>query len=182
MMFNHIPNLTGYGDGEDNQDSEIRLIVIVKMGEMEISTRPDVILTTYSLGSCLGVTVYDPEVQIGGMIHCMLPLSKADKQNGNTKPEMYVDTGVSKLLQNLFKKGAQRERLIIKVAGAATLLDEKGYFRIGERNHAVLRKILWKNNLLISAEDVGGSRPRTMSLEIASGRTWIRTGDKIKEL
>lgn len=164
------------------EEAGYRVIINVGMGEMEISARPEVILTTYSLGSCVGVTVYDPRVQVGGMIHCMLPLSKADTRKSDDRPEMYVDTGVTMLLQGVFNLGAVRDRLIVKVAGASRILDQGGYFKIGERNYAVLRKVLWKNNLLITADETGGSKPRTMSLEIATGRTWIRSGDELWEI
>ncbi len=168
---------------EDNgTENGYRVIVNVGMGEMEISSRPEVVLTTYSLGSCVGVTLYDPIIRVGGMIHCMLPLSKADIRKSTDRPEIYVDTGMALFLQTMFDHGAIRDRLVVKVAGASQILDQGGFFKIGERNYAMLRKVLWKNNLLIASEEVGGAKPRTMSLEIATGRTWIRTGDEITEL
>lgn len=169
-------------DEDSAPETGYRVIVNVGMGEMEISSKLEVILTTYSLGSCVGVTFYDPVIRAGGMIHCMLPLSKADIKKSDDRPEMFVDTGVTLLLQGMFNLGAVRDRLIVKVAGASRILDQGGYFKIGERNNAVLRKVLWKNNLLIAADETGGSRPRTMSLEIATGRTWIRSGDELWEV
>jgi chemotaxis receptor (MCP) glutamine deamidase CheD len=40
----------------------------------------------------------------------------------------------------------------------------------------MLRQLLWKNGVLISGEDVGGSVSRTLSLEIATGAVRIRSG------
>ena len=177
-----LKRLTMRPEEDIGTEAGYRVIVNVGMGEMEISSRLEVILTTYSLGSCVGVTLYDPVLQVGGMIHCMLPLSKADIRKSTDRPEMYVDTGMGLLLQSMFNHGAIRDRLIVKVAGASRILDQGGYFKIGERNYAILRKVLWKNNLLIASEEVGGAIPRTMSLEIATGRTWIRTGDELREI
>jgi len=97
-------------------------------------------------------------------------------------PPMFVDTGVPALLQTLFDMCAERRLLVAKVAGCAQLLDEKKLFRIGERNHTVLRKILWKNDILIAAEDVGGAAPRTMSLHMDTGMTVLKIRGREVEL
>jgi chemotaxis protein CheD len=142
---------------------------------MKVTNQRSDVIVTYSLGSCVGVTLYDPEACVGAMIHCMLPLSKVDHAKAEVRPFMFVDTGVPRLLQAVFDLGAQRKRLICKVAGGASLLDEKKLFRIGERNYTVLRKILWKNDILIDAEDIGGQKARTMYLYMATGQTTIKS-------
>lgn len=149
---------------------------------MRISNSPDDVLVTYSLGSCVGLALYDPVMCVGGLIHCMLPLSKIDPQKAKDKPQMFVDKGVPALMSALFDLGAQKKNLIAKVAGAAKLLDEKGTFRIGERNYTILRKVLWKNDILIAAEDVGASIPRTMYLYMDTGRIIIKSRGKESEL
>jgi len=154
----------------------------IGISEMKVSSRPEDILVTYSLGSCIGVSLYDPAIQVGGLIHCMLPLSKIDPPKAEANPCMFTDTGVALLLQAVFDMGAERKRLVAKVAGAASFLDEKEMFRIGERNYTVLRKILWKNDILIAAEDIGGTISRTMYLYIAGGQTVVKSGGREVEL
>ena len=149
--------------------------IVIGIAEMAVSNNPDDTLVTYSLGSCLGVAIHDPALKIGGMIHCMLPLSKVDPEKAAERPAMFVDTGLPLLLTELFQLGMTRSRAIIKVAGSASVLDIKDLFRIGERNYTVLRKILWKNNMLIAAEDVGGSISRTIRLEIETGKFVVRS-------
>jgi chemotaxis protein CheD len=155
---------------------------IIGISEMKVSNKADDALITYSLGSCLGLTVYDPKVKIGGLIHSMLPLSKIDPEKAKKTPQMFVDTGVPLLLQEMYNIGAKRSRLIVKVAGCGQLLDDKKLFKIGERNYTVLRKILWKNNLLIEAEDIYGTASRTMILELSTGKTTIKSGGEVREL
>ena len=46
----------------------------------------------------------------------------------------------------------------------------------------VLRKLLWKNGILLAAEDVGGSFSRTMWLETATGRTRLKRQGSIIDL
>ncbi len=158
------------------------MIHTVSASEMQTTNVPTDVLVTYSLGSCAGLSLYDPVAGVGGLIHCMLPLSKIDHDKARKTPEMFVDTGVPALLQKLFNMGAQRKRLIAKVAGCAQLLDEKRLFKIGERNHTVLRKVLWKNDILIAAEDIGGNVPRTMFLYMDSGATILKIRGQEVEL
>ena len=154
----------------------------IGISEMKISTQQDDVLITYSLGSCVGLALYDPVARIGGLIHCMLPLSKIDPAKAQLNPMMFTDTGVPALIQGMLDLGAQKKNLVAKVAGAASLLDDKGTFKIGERNYIVLRKVLWKNNILIAADDTGGSIPRTMLLYMDSGRVLLRSRGEEKEL
>jgi chemotaxis protein CheD len=155
---------------------------IIGISDMKISSNEDDVLITYSLGSCLGLTLWDPVANIGGLLHCMLPLSKIDPDKAKVKPFMFADSGISIMLQNFFDKGATRKNLVVKAAGCASLLDQKKIFKIGERNLAVLRRILWKNNILIQSHDVGGHISRTMSLYVGSGITTIKSGGEVVEL
>ncbi len=148
--------------------------VTVGIGEMAVSASPDEVLVTYALGSCLAVTFYDPVLRIGGMAHCMLPLSRIDTDKARENPFMFVDAGVPALLTEMFRRGCRKKDLITRVAGAARTLDNANLFRIGERNCAVFRKIMWKNGMLIHAEDIGGDRARTLSLVIATGQLMVR--------
>lgn len=156
--------------------------LIVGISEMVISTEPSTVLTTYSLGSCLGLTVYDPVALIGGMIHCMLPLSSLDPAKAREKPAMFVDVGVPALFAAFFRAGGSRSRMIVKAAGCAQILDPSGHFRIGERNFLVLNKLLTKNNIELTSQSTGGSVSRTMQLEISTGRTTIKSPGIVVEI
>jgi chemotaxis protein CheD len=149
---------------------------------MKISKNTDDVLVTYSLGSCVGLALYDPVAKIGGLVHCMLPLSSIDPAKAKNNPCMFTDTGVPTLIQEMLNVGAVKNRLIAKVAGAASLLDEKGTFKIGERNYIVLRKVLWKNNILIAADETGGTIPRTVFLYMDTGRTTVKSRGEEREL
>lgn len=170
------------GNNASRQAGAIVVTHTVGIADMQTTSQPNDVLVTYSLGSCIGLTLFDPVAGVGGMLHCMLPLSKIDRAKADRNPYMFTDTGVPAMLQAVFDMGAERRRAVAKVAGAASLLDENGLFRIGERNYTVLRKILWKNNILIAAEDVGGTVARTMYLHMQTGQTVIRSCGKEAEL
>ncbi len=150
----------------------------IGIAELAVSTDVEATLITYALGSCVGVALYDRELRAGGMVHCMLPLSKRHKERAAQRPLMFVDTGVGILLQKMFDLGARRKSLQAKLAGGAGLINSTDQFRIGERNIVVARKILWKNNVMLSGEEVGGSKSRTMVLGINDGRCCVRTAGK----
>lgn len=153
--------------------------VVVDIAGMQISRDPADTLVTYSLGSCLGVTIYDPQIRLGGMVHCMLPLSKVDPAKAEVRPYMFVDTGVSRMLTELYDLGLRKARAVVNVAGGAQILDQKNVFNIGERNITVLRKLLWKNGLLMNVQSTGGKVSRTIALDIDSGRFTIKSAGSV---
>ena len=147
----------------------------IGIGEMKVVSWEDSWIVTHALGSCLGITLHDPVAKVSGMVHVMLPLSKIDPLKARRKPCTFVDTGVSRMFSEAYKLGARKERIALKVAGGAEILDQNGRFRIGQRNYSALRKLLWKNGILIEAEDVGGSLSRTMMLHAGSGKVEVRS-------
>ena len=153
---------------------------IIGIADLKITNREDDVLVTYSLGSCLGITGYDPLAKVGGLIHIMLPDSTIDV-SADKNLYKYVDTGIPQLFKECYKLGAVKQRMIVKIAGGAQIMDNNGFFNIGQRNLAAARKMLWKNNVLVSAEDVGGSISRTIRLYMTTGELQISTGmQKVK--
>ncbi len=152
-----------------------RVLRVVGVSDMCVSSDPADTIITYSLGSCIGLTLFDPEAGVGGMLHSLLALSRMDRAKAEANPFMFTDTGATRLIQALLDMGASKSRLLAKVAGAASPLDVRGSFQIGERNYTVLHKVLWKNGILIAGEDVGGKRPRTMTLYMDSGITTVKS-------
>jgi chemotaxis protein CheD len=151
---------------------------------MKVSSNEGDTLITYALGSCLGITVYDPVAKVGGMIHIMLPNSSVNPEKAKQNPLMFVDTGVPELFRTCYKAGAKKERLELKVAGGASTQgnESEDQFQIGKRNFLMLRKLLWKNNVLIKSWDVGETYSRTMSLDMSTGEVNLKINNKTTDL
>jgi chemotaxis protein CheD len=149
--------------------------VVVDIADLAVTSDPGDALITYSLGSCIGLAVWDPVAHVGGMLHYMLPESQLSPEKARSNPAMFCDTGVPKLFRAAYELGAVKNRLVIKVAGGSQLLDDHGTFNIGKRNYLALRKIFWKNGVMIKAENVGGSLSRTLKLDIGSGTVTIKS-------
>jgi len=156
--------------------------IVVGVADCKIAASAGEELTTYALGSCIGLAVYDPVAHVGGLLHYMLPDSSIDPAHGSENPYKFADTGIPLLLERVRVRGASKRRLIVLVAGAADMLTGIGGFDIGKRNYLALRKALWKSGLLIHGESVGGNQSRTIRLEIGSGNLWLQESAGKREL
>lgn len=146
----------------------------VGVADMTVHAANDGDVVTHALGSCIGVTIWDPVASVGGMLHFMLPLSSTNPERARDTPAMFADTGVPLLFRRAYELGACKERLIVCAAGGAEVLGGETQFRIGSRNRTMLRKLFWKNNVMIRAEDCGGNDSRAMSLSLRDGTVTIR--------
>ncbi len=149
--------------------------ITIGVGDLAVSNQPGNELVTYSLGSCIGVLIHDPIAKVGGLLHLMLPDAELNKERAQKQPGVFASTGVPLLFRRSYDLGAKKGRLRVVVVGGSQVMDASGHFNIGKRNYAAVRKIFWRNNVLIDAEDVGGNVNRTVGLEVGSGRIWIKT-------
>jgi chemotaxis protein CheD len=148
--------------------------ILVDISDASVSDQPGDVLTTYSLGSCIGVALYDNATHIGGLLHYQLPDSKIDPEKAKGVPFMFADTGMALMLDKMVSMGVTKKRLNVRIAGGASMSAGPKGFDIGKRNYLAIRKILWKHGLFIDAEDIGGSSPRNMYLNIEDGSLTIR--------
>lgn len=157
--------------------------LIVGISDIKVSNNAGDVIITYALGSCIGIVVFDPIAKVGGMLHYMLPESTLDQNKARENPEMFADTGIPLLFKSCYKLGADKKRMIVKAAGGASILDDTNFFRIGQKNIMAMRKIFWKNNVMIDEEDTGLNYNRTIRLGISTGKVFVRSsGGEMKEL
>ncbi|MBE0537341.1 MAG: chemotaxis protein CheD [Phycisphaerae bacterium] len=147
---------------------------IVNVSDAKVSSDPANVIVTYSLGSCIAVSLYDQTARVGGMLHYQLPSSGMEPERASEKPFMFADTGMELLIDKLVSMGGVKKRMHVKIAGGAAMDTGPKGFDIGKRNHLAIRKVLWKHGMFIDAEDVGGSWPRNMSLDLESGAVIVK--------
>ncbi len=148
---------------------------VVDISDAKASSEQDEVLMTYSLGSCIGVALYDPAAHIGGMLHYQLPSASLDKPKAEKFPFMFADTGMELLINKLLQMGANKKRINVKIAGGASMSSGPKGFDIGKRNYLSIRKVLWQNGLFIDGEDIGGTSPRNMYLHLNDGQVTVRS-------
>ncbi|MCL5960864.1 MAG: chemotaxis protein CheD [Chloroflexi bacterium] len=150
--------------------------VAVGIGGLHVTKDSSSILVAYGLGSCIGVSAYDPVAKVGGLAHVMLPNSKeAARQPTSNK---FADVAVPTLIRELVKLGAAQSRLVCRIAGGAQMLNAPGHlngFKIGERNIEAVLQALQQYKITPRASHTGGSQGRTMRFFIDTGRVFVRT-------
>jgi chemotaxis protein CheD len=148
-------------------------VIAVGLGDLALSTSQD--LVAYSLGSCIGICLWDPVVKVAAMAHVVLPAAPAGRVR---TPGKFGDTAVPALLAALDRAGAQKFRLQCKIAGGAAVLAIGGggsLPKIGDRNIEAVKAALEKSRIQIHGEQTGGNQGRTVRLDPISGRVLVRT-------
>ncbi len=143
--------------------------LIVGVADMKVSNDPETVLVTYSLGSCIGIAIYDPAVRVAGLLHFMLPESSLDAAKARRNPFMFADTGIPRLFKSAYQLGGSKHRMRVIMVGGAQVLDQQGFFNIGNRNQMAVRKIFHRNNVIVDFADIGGNANRTMRLAVKDG-------------
>jgi chemotaxis protein CheD len=144
-------------------------VVNVTIGGCVLSSATDEMLVTV-LGSCVSACVRDPVLNIGGMNHFMLPGRPLGAVPINDFMYRYGHFAMEKLMNDLFIRGAKRERLEIKLYGGARLL--KARTSIGDDNISFVRNYLKEEGFIAASEDLGGLFPRRVNYFPATGRVF----------
>lgn len=153
-------------------------MIKVGMADLKVCKYPDA-LTTLGLGSCVGVALYDPVTKVSGLLHCMLPDSTAIRNNSNLAK--FADTGIDELIKEMITQGANKSRLVAKLAGGAqmfALQATNDSLRVGERNSEAARKKLKEHNIRVISEDCGLSYGRTVEFYSETGDYVIKAVGK----
>ena len=153
-------------------------MIKVGMADLNVCVSPDSI-TTLGLGSCVGIALRDPVTKIGGLAHVMLPDSTTIRNNTNIPK--FADTGIEELVRQVVAKGANRGRLVAKIAGGAQMFafqSKNEMVRVGERNVEATKKKLAQLKIPILAEDTGNNYGRTVIFYPETGDFVIRAVGK----
>jgi chemotaxis protein CheD len=148
--------------------------VAVGIGQLAVTKDPAAVLVAYGLGSCVGLSIFDPAAKVAGMVHVLLPDSEG---KAVPEPGKFADTGVDALLRQMAELGALKARMVVKAVGGASVLGAANAekFKIGDRNAEAIQRRLRHHGLRLVAQDLGGVRGRTLELHASSGRTFVRT-------
>lgn len=153
-------------------------VIKVGMADLKVARDPDV-LTTLGLGSCIGLTLYDPVTKVGGLLHYMLPDSTKLKNNNNLAK--FGDTGIQELLRQMIAAGASQRRLVSKIAGGACMFEVSGLSAVGNvgaRNAEQAKLMLNELHIPLIAEDTGLNFGRTVELDCSNGNFVIKAVGK----
>lgn len=151
--------------------------LVVGIADMKMA-RQNGMLITYALGSCIGICLYDPLIQLAALVHIMLPLNM---ETGRKSPLKYADTGIRETLRCMEQQGGRRARIVAKIAGGARMFETPGggsLGNIGQRNIESTHMVLKKEGIRLLREDVGGTVARTLLFDVTTGQACVRSYGK----
>ncbi len=149
--------------------------VIIGVGDLAVSDDPGRVLSTYALGSCVGLVAYEPYLKVGGILHLMLPDSTISPVKAAAHPAMFADTGLPQFFRLLASFRARAPCLQLLIAGGANVILGHDPFCIGERNVRATVDFLTRHGFEIRQAEIGGSVNRTLHLVLATGQVTVKS-------
>jgi chemotaxis protein CheD len=154
--------------------------IMVDVGTMAVSTSPEEVLSTSApVGSCVAVCLWEADAQVSGLLHFLLPDSKSDPAQAESRPGAFADTGLMVLLDEAARHGAKKSRCKVWLVGGAQVGgDQSEAIKLAKRNILAARSALWKAGILLDREEVGGTKHRKATLSVSGGQLFM----KVEEL
>jgi len=152
---------------------------MVRMGELAISDTPGDVLVSLGLGSCIGLAVVDKRAGVAGLAHIVLPAT-----TGAPKPEAmnkFADHAVPALVDGMVERGASRVFMQASLVGGASMFAGAG-LEVGARNADAVRELVTGRRVPVVAEAVGGSKGRTVKVDVTSGAVSVREAGGTEEV
>ena len=146
--------------------------IIVGIGDIKMGKEPAIIRT--SLGSCIGVCLYNSQQKVGAMLHCMLPTAGDNRQKPDFRAAKYADSGLELMVADLKKNyGIGTNQLTAKIFGGAAMLKAIS-MNIGQNNEDSVRAVLKSFNIPIAAAKTGGDKGYQIDFDLAKGTVICR--------
>ena len=153
-------------------------IIYVHTGEVKTSANGTV-LKSSPIGSCIAIAAFDPLGQIGAMAHFMLPgKAPVDKDYEKAK---YASNALKELITGMGMLGANKKNIEVCIVGGANVMKRKDN-TIADENIVSALSLLQKRHIKIRARSIGGTKRRSVSLNMESGRVSYTVGDGDEKL
>ena len=135
------------------------------------------------LGSCISITLWHPELRVGGMCHFTLPKYPGKDMAGRELDGRYADD-----VMTLFKHAVKKNRTDIKeyeakIFGGGNMMRDKTQNiedSIGTKNATAAMNLLMQEEVPILVAHVGEFGHRRLVFDVDSGNVWVRHTDNDK--
>lgn len=161
---------------QDQKDAPIE--IVVPPGDCRFSTDPNCRLITRRIESCIAVAVHVPKLKLAALLRFLAPNSTADPARtkaGQTNPWLFGDTGIPLLFARLRSIGLANQDLSVYAIGGAVAAEEDASGPSGKSNDLTMRRLLWREGVLLAGDDTGGHAARSVWLDAGTGRIIVRT-------
>lgn len=149
--------------------------VFLKPGEYFVGDAAHRIRTL--LGSCVSVTLWSPQRQVGAMSHFLLA---ERKRIAPDRPELdgrYGDEALRLMLDELRRFDVLPADCQAKIFGGGEMFPDRqasGFMAIGRRNGEAARGLLQAQGIEVVSESLFGTGHRQIVFEVSSGHVWSR--------
>lgn len=147
--------------------------IFLHPGEWYFGDRATRLRTT--LGSCVAVTLWHPQLQVGGMCHYMLP---GTSEPGGSLNARYGEDALRLMIEEVRRLRSAPGAYEAKLFGGANMFDVgPGGSSVARRNIRAAETLAHRYNLNVVGRSLGGSVYRQLVFDIENGDVWVRQGD-----
>ncbi len=137
------------------------------------------------LGSCVAISLWHPQLRVGGLCHYMLPTRNLHSRHGHAGHGHGghggqldggdADEAMYLLLRAMRAAGARPQEFEAKLFGGGRMYgDETVGSDVPHRNVAAGRALVHQHGLRLRAEHLGGQGHRNLFFELWSGDVYLR--------
>ncbi len=127
------------------------------------------LLCIEKIASGVGVVFFNPRYKFAAGFHVLRGISEG---NWPGNPCYFADTAVDHVIQEFEKRGIPLD-LSIAIAGGATLLASSNMGSLGPSIVQSVKDVLSARNLPVKLENVGGTKIRSIILNVDEGKIKI---------
>src|SRR5581483_7961869 len=138
------------------QQADIAADLLVAADECRFTTDADCRLISRDLRSSVAVAVHAPKIGLAALLRFSRPDSE---EASETNPWACADTAIPLFFAAVREMGVEYRDLSVYAAGGAFDTAE------GKSNVLALRRLLWREGILLKGSDTGGNVSRSLWLE-----------------
>lgn len=140
------------------------------------------------LGSCISITVWHPQLLIGGMCHYMLPTR--NRPRSATPDGRYGDEVLELFMKEIRAAGTRPGEYEVKLFGGSNMFtgaEKVCHMKnncsnpftisckdVSCRNRLSARLLVERHGFAVKAENLGGTQPHNVIFDLWSGHVWIK--------
>jgi len=127
------------------------------------------------LGSCVSITLWEPQRRVGAMSHFLL--AGRSSAPGAALDARYGEEALTLMLRELAQVGVSARQCQAKIFGGANMFPEAtmpGALHVGRRNGESARSFLRELGIAVQSESLFGCGHRQIVFNVATGDVWSR--------
>ena len=147
----------------------------LKPGYIFLSREPAIVYTV--LGSCVAVCLWDRKNKIGGMNHFLFPRI-GDPAQATAR---YGNVATLTLFRMFLAEGAEKRELEGQIFGGSSRGPDSPESEMGTQNVRIARRILERQGIPVTSEDVGGTLGRKLIYNTQTNEAVVLKVERLRE-